>query len=128
MLYCKDIVDREFTVDCYDHNVPCVFQIWINKNHPREKPINHIEEGYEFVKKHESPDISLRRVGTKSGKIYINIQNKKSQSHYFIKFKNNNSLTDNIEKLNKLYFNENNTVVAKSISKQEVIYCLNQFY
>jgi uncharacterized protein YlbG (UPF0298 family) len=43
------------------------------------------------------------------------------QSHYFIKFNNNKTVDENIEKLKSLKFNFNNTVGPKSISKQELI-------
>jgi uncharacterized protein YlbG (UPF0298 family) len=43
------------------------------------------------------------------------------ESHYFIKFNNNKTVDENIEKLKGLKFNFNNTVGPKSISKQELI-------
>ena len=49
------------------------------------------------------------------------INDKSSQSHYFIKFTNNNTIDDNIKNLELLKFNFNNTVGPKSISKQELI-------
>ena len=49
------------------------------------------------------------------------INNKSSQSHYFIKFTNNKTLDDNLEKLKLIKFNFNNTVGPKSISKPELI-------
>ena len=64
--------------------------------------------------------MSFRRVGVYAGKFSENID-KSSQSHYFIKF--DNKINDEIiEKMNNLKFNnKDNTVGAKSISKQELI-------
>ena len=49
------------------------------------------------------------------------IDDKSIQSHYFIKFINNKTKEENIEKLKLLKFEFNNTVGPKSISKPELI-------
>ena len=49
------------------------------------------------------------------------IKDKSTQSHYFIKFINNDTIEQNIEKLKLIYFEFNNTVGPKSISKPELI-------
>ena len=82
-------------------------------------------QGFFFVKKTENPDISFRRVGINSGKIDVNSKDKSIQSHYFLKFKNNKSLQQNINVLSKISFEFNNTVGPKSISKQELIMKFN---
>ena len=80
------------------------------------EPIN-----FRFVEKTENPDISFRRVGVNAGTIDINIDEKSIQSHYFIKFTNGKSISDNITQLSKITYGFNNTVGPKSISKQELI-------
>jgi len=120
-----DLPDKSFLVDYIEHNVPCIFQIWEKKNNNRvvnEKlePINFI-----FVKKTENPDISFRRVGVNAGLIDKKIDEKSIQSHYFIKFINGKSITDNINKLSTITYDFNNTVGPKSISKQELIFKFN---
>ena len=82
----------------------------------KEEPLNFI-----FVEKTNNPDISFRRVGVNAGNIDVNIDNKSIQSHYFIKFTNKKSTTDNIDLLKVIQFNHNNTVGPRSISKQELI-------
>ena len=74
-----------------------------------------------FVEKTENPDISFRRVGVNAGTIDKKIHEKSIQSHYFIKFTNGESISDNIELVKAIQFNHNNTVGPKSISKQELI-------
>jgi hypothetical protein len=78
-----------------------------------------------FVGKTENPDISFRRVGVNAGTIDVNIDEKSIQSHYFIKFTNGKSISDNIELLSTITYDFNNTVGPKSISKQELIFKFN---
>jgi hypothetical protein len=116
-----DMPYKSFLVNGIEHNVETIFQIWVKKNVKRmiiEKlePIN-----FTFVGKTENPDISFRRVGVNAGTITINIDEKSIQSHYFIKFTNGNSVTDNINKLSTIIYDFNNTVGPRSISKQELI-------
>jgi predicted RNA methylase len=116
-----DLPDKSFLVDGVEHNVPSIFQIWQRTDVKRMvienvKPLN-----FQFVEKLENPDISFRRVGVNAGIIDINIDKKSVQSHYFIKFANGKSVSDNIELLKLIQFNHNNTVGPRSISKQELI-------
>ena len=120
-----DLPDKSFLVDGIEHNVETVFQIWEKKNINRElikklKPFNFV-----FVGKIENPDISFRRVGVNAGTIDTNTENKSIQSHYFIKFTNSKSISENIKKLSNITYEFNNTVGPKSISKQELIYKFN---
>ena len=121
----SDLPEKSFLVDGVEHNVETVFQIWEKKTYNRvikEKlePINFI-----FVEKTQNPDISFRRVGVNAGVININIDEKSIQSHYFIKFTNNKSVSDNIKNLSIINYDFNNTVGPKSISKQELIFKFN---
>ena len=116
-----DLPEKSFLVDNNEYNVESIFQIWEKKIYNREiiekiEPTNFI-----FVQKFENPDISFRRVGVYAGKIDISILDKSEQSHYFIKFTNNNTIKENLYKLTNLKFENNNTVGPKSISKQELI-------
>jgi len=120
-----ELPDKSFLVDGIEHNVPCIFQIWQKKTTNRDvnkklEPLNFI-----FVKKTENPDISFRRVGVNAGIIDKKIDEKSIQSHYFIKFKNGKSITENINKLSTITYDFNNTVGPKSISKQELIFKFN---
>ena len=120
-----DLPEKSFLVDGEEHNVPCIFQIWEKKENHRTineklKPHNFI-----FVKKEENPDISFRRVGVNAGVISRQIEEKSTQSHYFIKFTNEKSLDDNIDNLSSISYDFNNTVGPKSISKQELIVKFN---
>jgi predicted RNA methylase len=121
-LICEiDLTENSFLVNGIDSDVPCVFQIWQRKEEIRndidkQKPLN-----FKFVKKEDNPNISFRRVGVNAGTIMKDINDKSFQSHYFIKFTNNKTIDENIEKLKSIKFDFNNTVGPKSISKPELI-------
>ena len=126
-LLCEvDLPNNSFTVNNKPHNVPCVFQIWEKQMtnrivSPQLKPYN-----FNFVKKHENPHISFRRVGVYAGKVDKEIEPKSSQSHYFIRL--HTSVSDDIlAKLNEIeYHHKNDTVGPRSISKQEIIIQFNE--
>jgi predicted RNA methylase len=120
-----DLPDKSFLVDGVEHNVPCIFQIWEKK--PTNRVVNEKLEpvNFIFVEKTKNPDISFRRVGVNAGTIYKKIDEKSIQSHYFIKFTNGKSITDNMNKLSTIIYDFNNTVGPKSISKQELIFKFN---
>lgn len=113
-----DLMEKSFLVNNVDSDVPCVFQIWKFKNEER-CVIKKIEPfKFKFVAKDDNPYISFRRVGVNAGTIMKEIDDKSFQSHYFIKFINDNIIDENIETLKIIKFNFNNTVGPKSISKQ----------
>jgi hypothetical protein len=120
LIYEMDLDKNSFLVNNNEIDIPCIFQIWQYKEIFRSAPIKQIPIEFKFVKKEDSPDISFRRVGVNAGTISKEIHNKNYQSHYFIKF-NNNNIDENLKKLKDLNFKHNNTVGPKSISKQEII-------
>ncbi len=127
----EEDVDKDgFTMDGTNIDVPCVFQIWIKKDHEREKPVKLEPKGYKFTKKLQGR-YALRRVGVRAGLILDMFLHPLSeiseQSHYFIK------LDEGDEKFIGKYeetinFEHNNTVGPKSISKQEFIRVLNELF
>jgi hypothetical protein len=80
---------------------------------------------FDFVKIHDNPDFSLRRVGVYAGKLDDNIQ-KSIQSHYFIKIKTGLKLETFSNLYNTINFTHDNTAGPKSISKKEFILAINQ--
>lgn len=124
-----DLAKNSFLVDDEIYDVPCVFQIWMKKNHNRTVSPKYEPIGYQFVKKNEHPDISFRRVGVYAGNISHDFENKSEQSHYFIKFKEHRVSEELITSLNSLKFHSScDTVGPKSISKQEAIVELNTVF
>lgn len=121
LIYEIDLLENSFLVNNIDSDVPCVFQIWQYKNEIRNSIIKVKPLYFKFVDKKDNPDISFRRVGVNAGSIMKEINDKSTQSHYFIKFINNKTIEQNIEKLKLSHFEFNNTVGPKSISKPELI-------
>ena len=121
LLFEMDLPQKSFLVNNKEHDVPCVFQIWIKKTYAREVSAKLEPQNFIFVTKTDNPNISFRRVGVNAGTIDVNTTNKSIQSHYFIRFTNINSLEKNIELLNTIIYDSNNTVGPKSIGKQELI-------
>jgi hypothetical protein len=127
LIFETDLPSNSFLVNGVEHNVETVLQIWEKKDFKRIiieriEPLHFI-----FVRKTENPDISFRRVGVNAGIIDVNIDLKSIQSHYFIKFTNNNNISNNIDLLKQIQFNHNNTVGPRSISKQELINEFNKY-
>jgi len=115
-----DLPEKSFLLNDKNYDVPCIFQIWEKRDIKREKTKKLKPTKYKFIKKDQNPDISFRRVGVYAGKIEQKIENKSSQSHYFIKFDSFNDIL--FDKLKLIEFKESSyTVGPKSISKQELI-------
>lgn len=139
LIFEKDLPNNSFLVNDTVYDVPCIFQIWKYKKEKRKVLQNELPKSFKFVKKEEEHDISFRRVGVYAGKISIFpfTKDKSEQSHYFIKFTNNKTKEENLEKIfennlellekKKEYlilcerFENNNTVGPRSISKPELI-------
>jgi predicted RNA methylase len=121
LIHETDLPDNSFLVNNIESDVPCIFQIWQYKDEIRKPIDKQIPLYFKFVEKTDNPDISFRRVGVNAGTIAKEINNKSIQSHYFIKFINNKTTDENIEKLKLITFDFNNTVGPKSISKPELI-------
>ena len=124
-LICEsEIKEKSFLVEGKEYDVPCIFQIWEKRSESREKKKKLEPINFKFVNKTEAHDISFRRVGVYAGKIDKNTKDKNIQSHYFIKLKKNDE--EIINNLSKVVFDTDNTVGAKSISKQELILKYNE--
>lgn len=125
LLFETDLPENSFLVEGIEHNVPCVFQIWQKQSQSRSIPDKLEPLHFIFVDKTENPDISFRRVGVNAGVIDTRIEEKSTQSHYFITFTNNTSIQENLALLSTITYDFNNTVGPKSISKQELIHKFN---
>ena len=121
LLFEIDLPENSFLVNKQEHNVPCIFQIWVKKTYNREVSAKLDPHNFIFVEKTNNPSISIRRVGVNAGTIDVNSANKSVQSHYFIRFTNTNSLEKNLDLLKSVVYDSNNTVGPKSIGKQELI-------
>lgn len=124
----EELPKNSFLINGKDHHVPCVFQIWIKKEKPREIPIRLAEEKYyKIINKEQLDDtaVAFKRVGGSAGKFYYeNLEKLSKESHIFIKILEDETYIKNC--LESLEFTaKDDTVGAKSISKQELILQLN---
>lgn len=119
--YEMDLPEKSFLVNNVEHDVPCVFQIWIKRSDPRPAPDRLEPLHFEFVKKKEG-QVSFRRVGVHAGAMDTILEDKSPQSHYFLRFlPPPPSLAEMIRRLTQARFPHDNTVGPRSISKQELI-------
>jgi hypothetical protein len=134
LIHENDIEKNAFLVNDKEHDVPCVFQIWIKKETERKLPKKQVPIGYSFVKDRMKATFALRRVGVYAGKIIdmlqdtVDFEKISEQSHYFITFDFPTTFKWRDifkEKFYKISFDKNNTVGPRSISKQEFIVHLN---
>jgi hypothetical protein len=117
-----DLPEKAFLVDGLEYSVPCIFQIWEKRTTTRVVSEKIEPVKFTFVKQHEEPDISFRRVGVNAGVIdTVALEQKSAQSHYFIKFAADVKIKPALlAKLRALKFASDNTVGPRSISKQEL--------
>lgn len=121
-----DLPENSFIVNQKSHNVPCILQIWEKLNITRYVEEKHEPINFQFVKKNENPHASIRRVGFYAGYVDNNYIDKNIQSHYFIRFKNEQMAEKYIKILNEITFAFDNTVGPRSLSKQEIIKAYNE--
>jgi hypothetical protein len=118
-----DLDWNSFTLNGNDYRVPCLFQVWKNEYKERKQPELVQPKGYQYVARHEDPDIAVRRVGVYAGKAFLDLD-KSIQSHYFIKI-DDASPQDIVERLNQHPWEHRNTVGPRSISRPELSAVLN---
>lgn len=117
-----DLENNSFLFEKKEVDIPCVFQIYEKKTVLREKTKMRIPTNFKFVKKEEA-NISVRRVGVYAGKAFLDT-NKSKQSHYFIYAENP---IDFLDKANSVEWEYNNTVGARSISKNELVEAIENY-
>jgi len=107
----QDVMSNAFTVDGINKDVPCVFQIWERR---KRKIIE--DEPCEWLDFKNTPNVCVRRVGGKAGKVLIGM-NHNTNTTYFIHAKN-----EKVIKALKLMSLKDidNTAGVRSISMQEI--------
>lgn len=117
------IPPNSFILNENPYDVPCVFQIWKREEHSRMIEPKTCPIGFQFVKKSDSHDLVIRRVGVNAG--MCSFPNDQSvQSHYFIKTDDSVDIHLIIQ-ASKTWAVIENTVGPKSLSKSEICVLLN---
>lgn len=115
-----DIPDNSFTLNGNDYSVPCVFQIWKQKTGVyrtiHKEPT--LPKNIVWTKNVNLANVAIRRVGVYAGRAYTDVNNKSTQSHYFliVPEEQKDSI---VTKLNSMIWEHNNTTGPRSISKKE---------
>lgn len=133
LVYEEILPKNSFTLDGKDYDVKCVFQIWRKSDIPRKTPSKldlNKNNLFSYVKKNDSPDIVIQRVGGNAGKASTNVKDKSEASNYFVKLNKNNTTVDKIvEQLNGIEYEfKDYTVGPRSISKQELNREINKLF
>ena len=120
-----------FNGDSYD--VRCVFQIWDKKDEKRvirDKSDLNSNNLFQIVKKIDSPDAVIHRVGGRAGKASLTWGDKSQMNHYFIRFHENHSDMEGlIASLNRIeYPSRDHAVGPRSVGKGEINQEINKIF
>ena len=128
LIHQRELPINSFEVNGESYDVPCVFQIWVNRDVNRELDEKIEPVGFKYVKATETYHMAFRRVGVNAGKCYIKEAGKEKspQSHYFLAFdtKYVNRLNNIKDEINEHTF-PSNTVGPRSLSKGETNQVIN---
>ena len=123
-----DLPDESFLKDGNPFKVPCIFQVWKRMPIPRTSfSVNLNNDWFDFVKKHEQPDLAVRRVGFNAGACKADLGPCKSTTFYFLRLKPTMNKTNFYVYLNALKDNQKflsvigNTAGPRSLSKGEFL-------
>ena len=133
LTYEEVLPNNSFTLNGKDYDVKCIFQIWEKTTTPRlVKPKGDLNKNnlFSYVKKSDSPDIVIQRVGGNAGKASTGVKDKSEASNYFIKLnKKVVSLDEIVKKLNGIHYESKDYAVGpRSISKQELNEEINKLF
>lgn len=119
---------KSFTLNGYEKDVPCVFQIWQRASTPRKiMKLPTTSSLFTFVKKEEA-DFRIQRVGGNAGKATKDLE-KATSSNYFIKNLSEKTDEEFINYVNTLTFPEMEyTTGPKSLSKGELVSIIEKFW
>ena len=137
-----DINEKAFIINGKEHNVPCIFQIWVRKDNDRYVKPKENPEGFHWVKKpeviqtginekgkpikkhvfEEEPDFAVLRAGggDSCGRIseeYLDGVKCYEQAWLFIKLDEKYDKTKFKEEYKKIDFKDDSNVGMKSINK-----------
>lgn len=118
LLYQLDLPEDSFSVKGMKCKVPCVFQIWKRMSVLRIVPKAELSEDFYFVKKTESPDVAIRRVGGTAGTLTRGIELCKPNCFHFLKLRI--PLETFQDKVKRITW-EHDTVGPRSIGKEEFL-------
>lgn len=124
-----DLKSNSFTVNDQDLDVPSVFQVWVKQDTKKRHVSKKLKPvGFNFVKKDNLPDFSVRRVGFYAGSVDSDVENKNEETHLFVRVTNRKKIQQLQSVFASLKFKHKNTVGPRSVSKQEILKQLPREY
>jgi hypothetical protein len=127
LIHERELPKDSFEVNGEAHDVPCVFQIWVKRDTPRDIEEKVQAIGFTYVKATEQFHMAFRRVGVNAGTTYLQGEGPFSaQSHYFLAFDEKYlvKIHDIKTAINTHVF-PSNTVGPRSLSKGEANHVIN---
>lgn len=128
LIHQRELPKDSFEVNGEAYDVPCIFQIWINRDVNRVLDEKREPVGFKYVKATDTYHMTFRRVGVNAGKCYLKDvgKEKSPQSHYFLAFdeKYAANLSHIKDAINNHTF-PSNTVGPRSLSKGEANKVIN---
>lgn len=121
--YNRDLPRDSFTVNGNTHKLRCCFQKWVWKKEERIIKLRYKSKYFEFTERDQQYDFAIGRVNISAGKVLHNpFVYKDGKNIFHIKL---NSKYKHILKYIKENINlkevANNTVIAKSVTRYEVV-------
>lgn len=135
LIFEETLPKDSFLLNGESYDVKCVFQVWDRKDEKRAtRPKTNLNTNnlFQFVRKTESPDAVIYRVGGRAGFVSLDWTSKTEMNHYFIRLnkeEDRNNLALLVDELNKIsYPSRDNAVGPRSVSKGEVNTEVNKLF
>lgn len=116
--------NESFRLNGQPYDVPCVFQVWVKRDVPRDTPMVDEPVGFTYVKKTDGYTLAFRRVGANAGRCCLPAESLSMQSHYFVRLSEPSYVASIIEASLSYPF-PTNTTGPRSLSKGEANRFLN---
>lgn len=113
-----------FRLNDRPYDVPCVFQVWVKRDTPRETAPGVLPEGFSFVKKTDPYNLAFRRVGGTAGRCSLPSEVLAVQCHYFLRVEDPTCI-ENVVAQSLAHVFPTNTTGPRSLSKDEATRFLN---
>lgn len=128
LVFEEDCPNHSFVLDGSPYDVPCVFQVWVKRDYPRDVPAISDNCLWQIVSK-DGADLFIRRVGGCAGKVLDkNADSLSSSTTYYLKMleKGVDSKIKDIYPILKEV--ASNTAGVRSISLKEIQHILENSY